>query len=181
MSGRAAVPGLRTPHPLGARLPDVYAGEDFTQRFLGAFDDVLAPVFAVLDSMEAYWDPRLAPADFVEWLADWVAAPEPAEGPDQERRRRAAVADAVRTHRARGTLAGLADQLRQLGVHAEIGDSGGATWSATPNGPLPGSDLPTLLIRIRDTGLDGAALRRIELAVERDRPAHVRCRIEVVP
>ena len=77
---RAAVAGLPTPHPLAARLPAVFLDDPspvatggFTQRFVSAFDEVLAPVFATLDCFDAYLDPGLAPDDFVAWLAGWVA------------------------------------------------------------------------------------------------------------
>lgn len=69
---RAAVPGLPSRHPIGEQLPALYAEDDFAQRFTAGLDTVLAPVFATLDSLPSYFDPRLAPADFLSWLASWV-------------------------------------------------------------------------------------------------------------
>ncbi len=83
---RALLPGLGTRHPLGAQLPSVYAEDDFVQRFTAALDDILAPVLCTLDSLPAYFDPALAPADFLEYLAAWVGAPgdpDQAGGADQ--------------------------------------------------------------------------------------------------
>lgn len=180
--GRRAVAGLASPHPLGARLPGVYAEDDFTQRFLGAFDDVLAPVHAVLDCMDAYWTPSQAPADFLDWLAGWVAAEHTARvdgEPVPLAERRSLVAQTIPAHRLRGTNRGLVEQLRLLGVEAEVLDSGGSTWSATPNGPLPGTPRPAVLVRVRAAG--AVPLRRIEAVVERERPAHVDFRVEVLP
>ncbi|MGG8406262.1 phage tail protein, partial [Streptomyces sp. 12297] len=91
MTRRRLVPGLPTPHPLGPQLPAVYAEDDTAQRITEALDEVLAPVLAVLDSLPAYFDPRLAPEDFGELLAAWVGA----DGP-------AAVPGAVRGYAARG-------------------------------------------------------------------------------
>src|SRR4029453_7641000 len=70
---RATAAGLATPPPIGEHLPALFQEDEFAQRFVGALDEVLAPVFAVLDCLDAYLDPWLAPPDFVDWLADWVA------------------------------------------------------------------------------------------------------------
>ncbi|MDH6113648.1 phage tail-like protein [Kitasatospora sp. MAP12-15] len=182
--GRRAVAGLASPHPLGERLPGVYAEDDFTQRFLGAFDDVLAPVFAVLDCLDSYWAPEVAPADFLDWLAGWVAAETSARAdgePAPLAERRALVAEAIPSHRLRGTARGLVERLRQLDVEAEVIDSGGSSWSATPNGPLPGTPRPAVLVRVRTADRSAASLRRIEALVERERPAHVDFRVELRP
>ncbi|MET9611342.1 phage tail protein [Kitasatospora indigofera] len=176
---RYAVDGLASPRPFAARLPEVYADGEFGGRFVAAFDDVLAPVFAVLDCLDAYWDPRLAPADFLAWLAGWVAADAMAGQPVE--RLRLAVGEAVRVHRLRGTVPGLTEQLRLLGVEAEVTDNGGAHWSATPNGPLPGSPRQSLLVRVAVPAAEGdptALLRRAEALVEEHRPAHVGYRVE---
>src|SRR4051794_35664644 len=109
---RNGVSSLPTPHPIGDRLPAIYLQDDFTQRFTEALDAVLAPVFATLDSFSGYLDPRLAPDDFLDWLAGWVAL-------DLDERwtplqRRALVANAVELHRRRGTRRGLAAHVRMI-------------------------------------------------------------------
>jgi phage tail-like protein len=68
---RGLVRGLISPHPLGSSLPALFQEDDFTQRFVSAFDAVLAPIFAALDNFPAYLDPWLAPEDFLEWLGSW--------------------------------------------------------------------------------------------------------------
>lgn len=180
MSERAAVPGLRSPDPLGRRLPAVYAADDLAQRMTGGFDEVLAPVQATLDSLWAYLSPDLAPEDFVDWLGGWVGA---TAGPDRPpAQRRNAVRTAVATHRIRGTAAGLAAEIRDVfGVEAEIIESGGTAWSATPGSPLPGDPRPDLLVRVRVTDPPGTFAERLREFVEGNRPAHVPCRVEVVP
>ncbi|MGW4896905.1 phage tail protein [Kitasatospora sp. NPDC004240] len=178
---RFAVDGLATPEPFAGRLPEVYAEGDLGGRFVAAFDDVLAPVFAVLDCLDAYWRPWLAPDDFVDWLAGWVGADGLAELPP--RLRREAVAEAVRVHRLRGTPAGLTAQLRLLGVRAEVSDNGGAAWSATPGGALPGGPRQFLLVRVAPPrageGTAEELLRRVETLVAEHRPAHVAYRVEL--
>ncbi|MFF5218372.1 phage tail protein [Micromonospora sp. NPDC000442] len=176
---RGALAGLGTPQPFGRRLPAIYGTDELTGRLLAAFDEVLAPVHSTLDNLAAYLDPRLAPHDFVDWLASWVAA-ETAPGWTLEQRR-TAVANAVALHRMRGTARGLAEQVRTVfGVWPEINESGGAAWSSTPGGPLPGSAVPalTVTVRVSDPGLVPSA--RLRALVEANRPAHVPCVLRVV-
>ncbi|MCR9140777.1 MAG: phage tail protein [bacterium] len=69
-------------------LPDVYreddgsTGENFTGRFLNAFERALAGdpndagprgVEELLDQIQGYFDPTVAPPQFIDWLASWVA------------------------------------------------------------------------------------------------------------
>lgn len=197
-SGRAAVPGLVSPAPFIDRLPALYADSDFTGRFVAAFDDVLAPVFAVLDCLEAYLDPSLAPADFLAMLGRWTAAdtdasqPAPAASPDSpdspaspdspdSADARRLVAEATACHAARGTIRGLAQRLtRVFGIDADISDNGGVSWSATPSGPLPGSDELFLRVRLRAPSGDAVLMQHIKTLIEDDRPAHVPVWIDVV-
>ena len=69
---RGTVDGLRSPVPIAGLLPGIYQDDQFTQDFTGGLDDVLAPVFATLDNIDAYVDPWLAPEDFLQWLAGWM-------------------------------------------------------------------------------------------------------------
>ncbi|GAA2898091.1 tail protein [Actinoplanes cyaneus] len=174
---RAAIPGLPSPDPLGRRLPAVYAGDDLAQRLTGGFDQVLAPVHATLDNLWAYLTPTLAPDDFVSWLGGWVGATVRPDQPADQRR--AAVVNAVGTHRLRGTAAGLRAEIRDVfGIEAEVVESGGTSWSATPGSALPGSPEPDLLVRVRAAE---PLATRVREFVEANRPAHVPCRVEVLP
>ena len=176
---RGDLPGRPTPHPIGQRLPAVYLEDAFAQRFTGGLDDVLSPVFLVLDNLAAYVDPLVAPDDFVEWLAGWVGVELDETWPD--RRRRAVVDAAVVAHRRRGTARGLAEHVRLVaGVDVELVESGGAVWSATPGAAPPGVDPPHVTVRIGVP--DPAAVDRVRLdrAVREAVPAHVTYAVEVV-
>jgi phage tail-like protein len=177
---RAGVPNLPTPYPIGDRLPAIYLQDDFTQRFTEALDAVLAPVFATLDSFAGYLDPRLAPADFLDWLAGWVALDlDDSWTPVQ---RRALVANAVELHRRRGTRRGLAAQVRLIsGGDVEITDSGGCTSSDRPNAPLPGTSPARVEVRVRVADPSTVDRARLRAAVVEAVPAHVRVTIEVLP
>ncbi|WP_306204716.1 phage tail protein [Actinoplanes sp. RD1] len=175
---RAAVPGLRTPDPLGRRLPAVYAGDDLAQRLTEGFDTVLAPVHATLDNLWAYFTPSVAPDDFVDWLGEWVGAAAGRDWPAAQRRH--AVVNAVAGHRIRGTVPGLRSALHDtFGVDAEIIESGGTSWSATPGSALPGREEAHLLVRVQAPGATPAFADRVREFVEANRPAHVPCTVEV--
>lgn len=177
---RAGVPGLATPHPIGESLPAVYAEDQFAQRFTGALDEVLAPVFAVLDNWPSYLDPALAPEDIVDWLATWVALP--IDDSWSMERRRELVASAVELHRWSGTKKGLAEHVRLLtGGQVEITDNGGCVYSRTANGPLPGTATPGIEVLVRVTTTAGVDVARLSATVADAVPAHVPTNIRVVP
>lgn len=175
---RGLVPGLASPAPFIQLLPAVYQEDQFTERFVGGFDDVLAPILATLDSLVDYFDPHLAPEDFLEWLASWVGI-EMEEGWPIERRR-AVLASAVEMYRMRGTVAGLRANLQVLtGGRVEIADSGGVGWSKNPAAQLPGEASPRLAVRIRVHDPSTVPMDLVDAAVAAAKPAHVVHRVEV--
>ncbi len=176
---RALIPGLPSPHPLGAALPALYMDDDFTQRFIAAFDDSLAPVLCTLDNLEHYLSPELAPADFVEWLGMWVGAALDENWPDE--RRRTAVSRAAALHRRRGTVAGLAEQITLFtGGEAQVLDNGGVSWSAEPGSAMPGEQVPSLTVRVRVTDPASVDAERLNALVAHAKPGHVPHTVEVV-
>ncbi|MEV4442197.1 phage tail protein [Streptomyces sp. NPDC049577] len=177
---RAAVPGLPSRHPIGGLLPALYADDDFAQRFTAGLDTVLAPVFSTLDNLPAYLDPRVAPLDFVTWLASWVGAADDPGWPAELRRE--AVVRAVELHRRRGTRRGLVERLRlTLGVNADVTGDGGAVWSRTAGSGLPPEPSGEVVVRVwpgRDPRVDVGRVREVVRALC---PVHVSCRVEVLP
>lgn len=177
---RYAVPGLASPDPLARRLPAVYAGDGMAQRLLAAYDDVLAPVHATLDNLWTYFDPKLTPPDFLDWLGGWVAASLAADRPVEQRR--SAVIRAIRLHRGRGTAAGLAEEIfTEFGVWPEVVESGATTWSPVPGGAPAGDASPWLTVRVRVADPATVPLTRLRTVVENARPAHVPVTVEVLP
>jgi phage tail-like protein len=168
---RAAVRGLPVAHPIGEQLPAVYAEDDFAQRMTSALDDVLAPVFATLDCLPDYFDPILAPPDFVEWLSGWVAFSLD-EGWTLAQRR-ALVANAVELHRLRGTARGLEAHVRLLSLgDVEIVETGSCTVSTQPRRTVASPD-PHVEVRV--TVPDPATIDepRLLAAIVEAAPAHV--------
>ena len=179
-SRRGAVENLRSRMPIGPSLPSLYHADDFCQRLTTVFDDALSPVVSTLDCFDAYLDPSLAPDDFVEWLAGWVAVSiDEAWAPE---RRRQLVAVAVELYRSRGTVAGLVAAVElYTGVTPEVVESGGCAWSEVADSALPGSAQARLevLIRMADPSrVDGRVVERI---VAENKPAHLPHHIDIRP
>ena len=176
---RGLVEGLGTPMPIGRMLPALLQGDDLAQRLAAAFDDGLAPVISALDNLECYFNPALAPDDFVEWVAGWVGVAVDENWPTE--RRREMVARAADLFRRCGTVGGLAELVAlQTGAEVEVVDNGGVAWSPVPGGPLPGSSHPSVTVRLRASDPGALNMARLDAVVTAARPAHVPHRIEVV-
>jgi phage tail-like protein len=176
---RGMIDDLDSAIPLALQLPAVYQEDEFTQRLMSAFDAALAPVLATLDDLPVYIDPRLAPDDFVAWLAGWVGAE--LEHATTPATRREVVATAVSLHRRRGTVGGIADVVRiSTAGEVQVVESGGSRWARAPGSPLPGEVSAT--VRVRVTVDDPASIdaRRLDALVAAVKPAHVVHTVEVV-
>ena len=175
---RALVPDLESPHPLGLAMPAIYQDDEFTQRFLSAFDEVLAPVHCVLDNLDSYFDARLAPDDFVSWLAEWVGfALDQNWGIERQRR---LVLQAGDLYRWRGTRKGLEEHVAvYTGVTPEIEESGGTSCSSSPGSAPPGDGTFTITVRVKQA--DHIDPNRLDRLVAAAKPAHLAHRIVVTP
>ena len=183
-----------SPHHLGATLPALYLDDVFAQNLCASLDEVLAPVIGVLDCFPAYLDPRTAAPGIVDWLASWTGLLAARKLPLARRRR--LVARAAALHAWRGTP----DAVRELVELAcnrpvELEESGGAGWSPNPGTPLPGSDQPGLVVRVRTNGAlnrrddEGAEETEANTPVDEDLltrllelvvPAHLPVRLDLV-
>jgi phage tail-like protein len=176
---RGLVRGLVSPHPLGQTLPALFQEDDFTQRFVSAFDAALAPIFATLDNFPSYLDPWLAPEDFLEWLGSWFGIV--LDESWSLERRRALITRAFEFYRMRGTSSGLREQIEVLtGGSVELHETGGVSSSTTAGGALPGSPNFALLVRVTvddPATIDAARLDRLVMAAK---PAYVTHKVEVV-
>ncbi|SEG83704.1 phage tail protein domain-containing protein [Actinacidiphila yanglinensis] len=175
---RGSIDGLGSSSPLGLMLPAVFADDDLAQRFVAGLDEVLAPIHNVLDNLDSYFAPSLAPADFTRWLGDWVGAE--TEGVEEIAALRLAVSAAAHLHRIRGTRRGLAEVVRlAFGVEPEITESGAAAWDARPLGPVPGERRPHLHITLRLPDPGPADQHRLDRLVAAARPAHMPYTVQV--
>jgi phage tail-like protein len=176
---RGHVAGLASPHPLGEQLPGLYRDDAFTQRFLSAFDEVLAGAIQVLDCFPAYLDPALAPEDFLAWLGSWVGAALDETWPID--RRRAFVASAVDLYKLRGTAAGLAAQVAVFtGGEVEIAEPGATAWSRESGAQVPAGESGDLLVRVHVRNPKSVSPARLDALVKAAKPAHIPHRVEIV-
>src|SRR4051812_3682253 len=86
-------------------LPSLYQDGDFGMRFVGALEELLDPIVAVLDSLHSHFDPNHAPPDILGLLAAWLGVDldETQKISDQ----REMVVRAAELGRRRGTVMGL--------------------------------------------------------------------------
>lgn len=175
---RGSIDGLGSSAPIGAMLPGIFAEDDLAQRFVAGLDEVLAPILNVLDCLDSYFRPSLAPLDFAQWLGSWVGAE--TDGSEPEPLLRSAVAAAAYLHRIRGTRRGLSEAVRlAFGVEPEITESGDAAWSARPLGPVPGEPRPRLHVLLQLPDPTPADLYRLDTLVAAARPAHMPYTVQV--
>lgn len=177
---RGLIANLPSPHPLGRHLPAVYQEEDaFTMRLTEGLDEVVAPIFATLDNLPAYFNARFTPDDFLSWLASWVAF-DLDETWDASRRREA-VSRAADLLRRRGTAIGLADEIRLVtGAEVEIVENGGTAWSMDAGSPMVGAPEPSLLVRITASNPSEIDAERVDRLVSAAKPAHIPHKVELV-
>ncbi|CAN5728158.1 hypothetical protein BH09MYX1_BH09MYX1_40590 [soil metagenome] len=118
-------------------------------------DHVHPGVEEVVVALPRLFDPWLAPAEFLPWLASWVAVELDDGWTDHQRRR--VIAHAVQTHARRGTRRGLMDALSLYAPSAQrprvVVDEGSRLFFSPINGRSPapvhslvsqvlGTDLP---------------------------------------
>jgi len=175
---RGLVEGLGTPAPLVIQLPAVLQEDDFIQRFVQAFDDSWAPLLSTLDNLDSYVDASVAPADFVDFVADWVGMA--IDGSWSVQRRREIVAQAVSLHRRRGTLAGIRDMIAlTVDGDVEVEESGATNWSPTANSRLPGDASRSMTVRVVVADVKSVDTNRVSALIDMVKPAHVSHTVEV--
>ena len=177
---RRAVPGLPTSRPFITTLPALYQEDDFTERLLSGFDQVVAPVENVLDCVAAYLDPRLAPDDFVRWLGRWLGAVLDEDMTIEQQR--ALVSTIAEIYALQGTVDGITRLLElSLPVRVEVVEGGDVSFSSIPSQPLPGTRSEAFLVRIspaNDVALTDHQKRLCEVLIEANRPAHLPAVVE---
>jgi phage tail-like protein len=140
-------------------LPGIYADHPLMGRLLNIFESIWSPLDRQIDQLYAYYDPQLAPAEFLPWLGTWVDLVLDENWP--EARRRDLIQNAADLYRRRGTAGALRDYLAiYLGVTPRI----------VEDGPEGNPYHFSVFLKVDDPdAIDQDRVRRI---IEEEKPAH---------
>jgi phage tail-like protein len=175
---RGEVDGLRSPRPLFETLPAVYRSDFLAEQMCASFDDLLAPIFATLDCLPAYLDPKTAPADMLDWLAGWIGLTVNAH--EEPGRKRELIAAGAALLPWRGTVRSVREAVvAAFNRETEVIESGSATCSTTPDSEPGGQPVPTLIVRVTVANEGDIDRRSLDALVDSVKPAHVPHRVEV--
>ena len=142
-------------------MPAIYQKEEFLGRFLMIFEDILSPANRILDNIDLYFDPMMAPESYLPWLASWIDLVLDENWPVQKQRQ--LIKAGVELYRWRGTRRGLREYLRiYTGVEPEIVEH----FDAQDGGP----HRFTVVIRVPDPeAIDERLVRQV---INAEKPAH---------
>jgi phage tail-like protein len=157
-------------------LPSLYQDGDFGMRFVGALEELLDPIVAILDALPAHFDPNHAPRDVLELLAAWLGVD--LDESQELRHQREMVRRAAELGRRRGTVKGLelALALHFPGVPLRVEDNGGVHWAGKPG---PSEPAPQSFIVYCDKPVDEAVQAGIARCIEQYKPVHTTYRLRV--
>jgi|1186.fasta_scaffold01346_2 phage tail-like protein len=165
---------------LRSGLPALYRerdGHDFGLRFVGALEELLDPIVALLDTLPAHFSVDLAPADVLELMLAWLGVPLSEEQPTDQRREM--LRHAPELGARGGTMRGieLVLKLAHPGLRFRIEEVGGVAWALDPS-ELPPGPPPSFVVYCEDA----IALERqaqVARLIEQVKPAHVAYRLRV--
>jgi phage tail-like protein len=157
-------------------LPALYQDGDFGMRFVGALEELLDPIVAVLDGLPYHFNPNFAPPDILELLAAWLGVD--LDETQNIKHQREMVLRSAELSRKRGTVKGmeLALKLHFPEIPMRIEDNGGVIWHGRP-GP---SEKPSAsFIVYCDIPVDETVQAAIARCIEQYKPVHSTYRLRV--
>ena len=162
-----------------------FENRSFFERMLLGYEDAMQPMKDMLDSMDRFFGPDDAPADFLPWLATWLGLALDENWPQMRRRR--LIKEAVELYRWRGTRRSLSRYLEiYAGVRPEINDKPFAGMKLGPNtllgrGAILGGVPPhtfVVTLAVPDVrAVNETIVRRI---IEAEKPAHSAYALNIV-
>ena len=157
-------------------LPSLYQDGDFGMRFVGALEELLDPIVAVLDSLHSHFDPNHAPPDILALLAAWLGVDldETQKISDQ----REMVLRAAELGRRRGTVKGLelALRLHFPDIPMRVEDNGGVVWHGKQG--KDGSTAASFVVYC-DKPVEENTQAAIARCIEQYKPVHTTYRLRV--
>lgn len=157
-------------------LPSLYQDGDFGMRYVGALEELLDPIVAVLDALPAHFDANHAPRDILQLLAAWLGVD--LDEAQELRHQREMVLRASELSRRRGTVKGLelALQLHFPGVPLRVEDNGGVHWASKP---VPAEPPKSSFIVYCDRPVEETTQAAIARCIEQYKPVHASYRLRV--
>jgi phage tail-like protein len=161
-------------------LPAIYRDDrdgDFGMRYVGALENVLDPIVALIDGLPAHFDPSLAPLDVLDLITAWLGIEYDESLPVAEMRK--LVQHAAELGRRRGTRSGLemALSLNFPDLPLRVEDQGGVTWSTDP--AATGEAKPPSFVVYCDKAIPEDRQAAVARLIEEVKPVHVHYRLRV--
>lgn len=153
-------------------LPAFFGANEFLGRFLLIFEHLLTPIDRQIDHLADYFDPRLAPPDFLPWLASWLGLVLDERWPEGQRRE--LIRAAVDLYDWRGTRRGLSEFVRlYTGCTPEITEPGIGKGTQADQAHR---------FTVRVTVPDATRISRdvLESIIDLEKPAHAGYKLEVI-
>ena len=146
-------------------------------RFVGALEELLDPIVAVLDGLHYHFDPNHAPPDILELLAAWLGV-DLDETQDIKPPARDGRCGPRSSSRRRGTVRGieLALKLHFPEVPMRVEDNGGVIWHGRPG---PEEKPSSSFIVYCDIPVDETVQAAIARCIEQYKPVHSTYRLRV--
>jgi phage tail-like protein len=157
-------------------LPSLYQDGDFGMRFVGALEELLDPIVAVLDALPAHFDPNHAPPDILELLSAWLGVD--LDESQDIRHQREMVRRAAELGRRRGTVRGLelALSLHFPELPLRVEDNGGVIYAGRP---APEQTQSATFVVYCDTPVEETQQAAIARCIEQYKPVHSTYRLRV--
>lgn len=162
-----------------------YIERTFFERFLRGFEDCMEPMQERIAQLYRRFDSNTTPADFLPWLATWVALVLDENWPELKRRQ--LIREAVELYRWRGTRRGMSRYLQiYTGVIPQINDRPYEGMRLGPN-TLLGRDTVLggvghhcFLITLALPANSPVSERAIQAIIESEKPAHTAYELRIL-
>jgi phage tail-like protein len=159
-------------------LPAIYQESDFGMRFIGALEELLDPIVAVLDALPAHFDPDFAPRDVLDLMAAWLGVD--LDESQEIKYQREMLRRSAELGRRRGTVRGLelALELHFPDVPLRVEDQGSVRFSTKP-ATKPATAPPPSFVGYCDKPVPETTQAAIARTIEQFKPVHTSYRLRV--
>jgi phage tail-like protein len=145
-------------------------------RFVGALEELLDPIVAILDALPAHFDPNHAPPDILSLLAAWLGVD--LDETQDIKHQREMVRRSAELGRRRGTVKGLelALKLHFPDVPTRVEDNGGVIYHGRP--AKAGNSSASFVVYC-DMPVEDTVQAALARCIEQYKPVHSTYRLRV--